>query len=247
MTFGAFQRRAHHLWRRIPKRYCQGVDGLVVSRDTVASETRDVYTLGECMTETYPSDFDGPETVRSVVVLYYGSFRRMAAGDASFDWDREIWETLTHELRHHLESLAEEDSLESYDYAAEQHFRRQEGEAFDPYYYRYGTVESVGVYGVEGDVFIETIRPPRALASGVVEISWRGRGLRVPLPADPGDVCFIRLTGERTGEGGAVTVVVIQRRGWLEVIRRLLWRQPPRIVMREVPADAMSPPGPGPE
>jgi Zincin-like metallopeptidase len=247
LTFEAFQRRSEHLWHRIPQRYREGVDGLVVSREIVPSpDTRDVYTLGECLTETYPSDFEGPETVRSVIALYYGSFRRMAAGDPHFDWDREIWETLTHELQHHLESLAEEDALEGYDHAAEQHFRRQDGEAFDPYYYRYGMVESEGVYRVEGDVFIELILPPDALAAGQVEFEWQGRRFRVPVPDDPGDVCYIRLRGERS-DGGDVSVVVVQRRGWLEVVRRLLRHRVPRVVVLEASPEALPRPRPASE
>ena len=85
----------------------------------------DVYTLGECVTESYPSDFGGPETTRSVVVLYYGSFFRVSRQDDAFDWEVELWETLTHELQHHLESLAADDSLIDMDYAADENYRRE--------------------------------------------------------------------------------------------------------------------------
>jgi hypothetical protein len=45
------------------------------------------------------------------VALYYGSFVAVGDGDPSFDWEDEAWETLTHELRHHVESLAGDASL----------------------------------------------------------------------------------------------------------------------------------------
>ena len=84
------------------------MDGLVIDRQARPHpRTRDIYTLGECVTEAYPSDFGGPDTVRSAVVLYYGSFLRLSRLDPAFDWSEEIWETLTHELRHHLEWVHE--------------------------------------------------------------------------------------------------------------------------------------------
>ena len=55
----------------------EGVDGLTVHRGHLRHPRfRGVYTLGECVTESYPSTWEGPETVRSVVLLYWGSFPR---------------------------------------------------------------------------------------------------------------------------------------------------------------------------
>ncbi|MGH7505187.1 MAG: metallopeptidase family protein [Longimicrobiales bacterium] len=108
MTFDVFERHARSEWDRIPDRYREGIDGLVVERDAKPHpDAPDVYTLGECVTEAYPSDFGGPDTIRSAVVLYYGSFLRLSRLDETFDWEEEVWETLTHELQHHLESLAD--------------------------------------------------------------------------------------------------------------------------------------------
>jgi hypothetical protein len=114
VQFDEFEQRARDEWERIPAEYRQGVDGLVVERRAQPHPSLpDVYTLGECVTESYPSDFGGPDTIRSAVVLYYGSFFRLARLDEEFDWEHELWETLTHELQHHLESLASEDALAS--------------------------------------------------------------------------------------------------------------------------------------
>lgn len=47
----------------------------------------------------------------NLVLLYYGSFREIL-GDASVgEWEKEIEETIIHELRHHIESLAGVDDL----------------------------------------------------------------------------------------------------------------------------------------
>jgi hypothetical protein len=59
-----------------------------------------------------PDDFLGGQPgLGRHVAIYYGSFAAIAAEDPDFDWEEEAWETLTHELRHHVESLAGEDLL----------------------------------------------------------------------------------------------------------------------------------------
>ena len=46
-----------------------------------------------------------------LVVLYYGSFRESLGIAPETEWDEEIEETILHELRHHVESLAGIDDL----------------------------------------------------------------------------------------------------------------------------------------
>jgi len=112
MEFEAFEAAARAAYQEIPDAFKEGVGGLVVSREAlVHPEYPDVFTLGHCLTEDHPSDYGSPDTTRSVIALYWGSFRQLAKLDPSFDWADELWETLTHELRHHLESLAGEDEL----------------------------------------------------------------------------------------------------------------------------------------
>lgn len=49
--------------------------------------------------------------IGNMILLYYGSFREIL-GDASIEeWKEEIEETIVHELRHHVESLAGVDDL----------------------------------------------------------------------------------------------------------------------------------------
>ena len=99
MKYSEFERIALDAFEAVPEQYREGIDGLVVSRETVAHPTLpDIYTLGHCDTESYPSDFVGPDTTRSVVILYYGSFKNLARKDPDFDWEAEIHETVQHEI-----------------------------------------------------------------------------------------------------------------------------------------------------
>ena len=65
MRYAAFRRLAERAYEEIPDAYKQGIDVLIVSRDAVRHpELPDVYTLGECLTESWPSDWQGPDTTR---------------------------------------------------------------------------------------------------------------------------------------------------------------------------------------
>ncbi|HEX6588672.1 MAG TPA: metallopeptidase family protein, partial [Longimicrobiales bacterium] len=175
MNLRSFEELAEEYWAEIPDDYKHGVDGVRVLRGTKAhDELPDVWTMGECVTEAFPSEFGSAETTRSAIVLYHGSFEKLADQDDAFDWEDELWETITHELRHHLESLAAEDALEDVDYAADENFKRQDGAPFDPFFYRSGEpVEAeflpalridvapvpLSAWRVEGAWFFETTHP----------------------------------------------------------------------------------------
>jgi hypothetical protein len=220
LDFSTFERHAREAWEEIPEEYKLGVDGLLVSRDAPAHPTlRHVYTLGECLTEDHPSDYSGPDTTRSVLALYWGSFRALADRDEDFDWEGELWETLTHELRHHLESLAREDALEDLDYAADETFKRDEGLDFDPWYYQRGDDLGGGVFAVEGSLYIEQVWTPGDFEQAErVEFEWAGRRHGIAKPAELGDVHFVWLEGLE-GATGSVELVLVRRRGWWEGLR----------------------------
>ena len=192
MKFSEFEELAWRYWDEIPETYKEGVDGLVIERDALPHPTLpEIYTLGECVTEAYPSGFGGPDTIRSYVLLYYGSFWRLSRQSPDFDWEDELWETLTHELQHHLESLAEEDALIAMDYANDENFKRLDGEPFDPFFYRSGEEVAEGVWRVERDVFFEQRYPASREPGAEVEIVWHGEPYRLVRPAELGDICFI--------------------------------------------------------
>ncbi len=229
MRFQAFEAMAREIFDEIPEVYREGIDGLTVRRE--APEHPDhpgVYTLGECLTEEHVSDYGSSETTRSVIALYWGSFQALARQSEDFDWEEETWETLTHELRHHLESLAGDDALEGVDYAADQSFKRFDDEPYDPWYYQYGDEVEEGVYRIERSWYLEVERAADELAeSDHVDFEWRGRWYRVPAE-EPADVHFILLDGLDV-DGDAVELVVVRRRSWWESLKGLFVATAPTV------------------
>jgi predicted Zn-dependent protease with MMP-like domain len=235
MTLQKFESLARTIWSEIPEQYKQGIDGLVIEENAHAHpEHQDFFTLGECVTEAYPSDFGGPETIRSFVVLYYGSFAAVAQEDPDFDWEDEIDETLLHELQHHLEHLAADDKLEDFDYAVQENFRRVEGQPFDPLFYHAGVQISADCFRVEADVFleIESKRPE----GFVHEFSWAARQYRAAVPASEADILYVVLDQEMRDVPGDFCIVRVRRRGMLGTLRAALGSR--RYTMEEVKVSA---------
>jgi len=224
MRFQDFERSARDAFEEIPEQYREGVDGLTVLRDTLSHPTLpEVFTLGHCLTEEHPSDYGGPDTTRSMIALYWGSFRALADQDPDFDWEGELWETLTHELRHHLESLAGDDALEDVDYAADELFKRQEGLPFDPWYYQRGEALGGGAYVVEGGYYLEQLWDPREWEKvGAVSFTWHGSEFRIPRPAELGDVHFVLVLGSQPEDEQALELVLVRKRGWWEGLTGLV-------------------------
>lgn len=112
MTFEQFRSTAESMLDDIPDEFVRGLQGLHVLPEARPEEDfEDVYRMGEYMDPGFDHFLGGNSGLGRHVALYYGSFQKIAAGDPSFDWEDELWETLTHELRHHVESLAGEDGL----------------------------------------------------------------------------------------------------------------------------------------
>ena len=238
MKFKDFERAAHQAYEEIPDEYKEGIERLVVSRDALPHPTLpDIFTMGECVTEDYASDWGGPETTRSKVVLYWGSFRNLAALDLDFDWGGELWETLTHELRHHLESLAREDALEGVDYALDETFKRDEGQDFDPWYFQRGDDLGDGVYRVEKSFYVERAWTEEAFrATACVDFRWRGKSYRIPRPEELGDVHFVWVQGVDTGDA-SLELVLVRRRSWWEDAKRLFGTYRPVVLESEATAE----------
>jgi hypothetical protein len=217
-----FERRARQVFAEIPEHFKQGIDGLEVSREAVPHATLpDVYTLGVCHTEEHLSSYGSPETTRSFIVLYWGSFRGLAALAPDFDWEAEIWETLTHELRHHLESLAGDDALEDVDYAADELFNRQEGLEFDPWYYQRGEDLGNSAYAVEDTQYLEQTWTARDFERAEhIDFAWGGVAYRIPRPHEQGDVHFILILGADF-ETEALELVLVRRRTFGEALKRI--------------------------
>ncbi len=233
MKFHDFERFAREAYEEIPAAYKAGVDGLVVRRDAVAHPERpDVFTLGECLTEEHLSDFGSSETTRSVIALYWGSFQELARRSDDFDWEEEAWETLTHELRHHLESLAGDDALEGVDYAADETFKRFDDEPFDPWYWQHGDEVEPGLYRVEKAWYLEQEWTDEAFAAAErIHFRWNDAPYAIPRPEELGDVHFVLVEwpdgagppGAADGSpepDGFLEIVLVRRRGWWASLKR---------------------------
>jgi hypothetical protein len=61
----------------------------------------DYYILGEYI----------QNSLGNQIVLYYGSFAYFLKGNSEHDWQKEILETIKHELTHHVEALAGQEDL----------------------------------------------------------------------------------------------------------------------------------------
>lgn len=112
MTFETFRATAESMLDDIPDEFVRGLQGLHVLPEAKPEADYDgVYRLGEYLDPGFDHFLGGNPGLGRHVALYYGSFKEIARGDPGFDWEAELWETLTHELRHHVESLAGEDGL----------------------------------------------------------------------------------------------------------------------------------------
>ncbi len=217
MDFRTFESTARAAFDAIPDDYREGLDGLVVERRSEPHPQHPgIFTLGVCDIETWPSDWVGPETLRSTVRLYYGSFQALAQQDEEFDWEAEIQETVEHEVRHHLEALAGEDRLGGVDAAMDQLFQRAQGDPWDPWFFQSGDRGGRGLWVVEDHVFLELEIPADQdhRLIGEVLAEWQGRTFAVPMPPKLGDLTYILLTGLGPEPPYVELVLVLQRSWW---------------------------------
>jgi len=215
VRFDDFRSLVDRLAREVPPEFRDGIVAIDVSAKALPHPVHgDVYTLGECV----PLEWSGSGAdLHSRIILYYGSFASLARlGD--FDWREEAWETLTHELRHHLEWRANVDALAAYDWAAEQNFARQEGHPFDPLFFRSGEVLHDGIWKVDDDVFIEWA--PGAGSGEQEDLVWHGRRYRVSIPSAGQAPLFLTVAGLVDPPPGDAILVVKPAHRLLDLFRR---------------------------
>ncbi|MDA0699793.1 MAG: metallopeptidase family protein [bacterium] len=127
MEFPAFRAMVEEMVEGIPEAFLRGLQGVHVIEGPMPEEGYvDVWRLGEYLDPGPESFLGGGDGLGRHVALYYGSFVEVADGDPEFDWEGEAWETLTHELRHHVESLAGDGRLIEQDILDAQDFERPE-------------------------------------------------------------------------------------------------------------------------
>ena len=125
MTYEMFKETVEEMVAEIPEEFMEGLQGVHVLEHVKREERyKGVVRLGEYL-DPGPESFLGTNGLGRHIALYYGSFRDIARGEPDFDWDAEIWETLTHELRHHVESLAGDVSLIEEDVQRAKGFKRR--------------------------------------------------------------------------------------------------------------------------
>jgi hypothetical protein len=209
--------------RELPAGFLDGIDAVTVTGKTVPHPVRaDIYTLGECV----PHDFAGQDAtaqLRSEVLLHYGSFAALARLAEDFDWRHEAWETLTHEVRHHLEWRARLPDLERLDDAVEANYARHDGEPFPPLFHLDGEAVAPRITKVEDDVFVDCMvsaREHAKLGGAEWPFTWHGRTWHIALPAQLPDVLFVTAEGVVPPPAGELVIVVRRKPGARDMLRR---------------------------
>ncbi len=203
--------------REVPTEYLDGIAEVVVSPRTVAHPSRaEVFTMGECV----PFNVDGgdPTATQSRVVLYHGSFAALAQLDPQFDWDKEAWDTLVHELRHHVEWRADDHALESFDTAVDANHARLAGEPFDPLFFLDGDEVSPGVFMVDDDCFVDF--QVRALPVKL-EVCWGGADYEVLVPPGAWLPAYLSVDGVVEGPPGELVLVVRRKARIADFFRKV--------------------------
>ena len=219
-----FEAMVREMVRELPPEYLEGIAGVAVTGKTVPHPVRaDIYTLGECVPHAFGTPDDGGPGLRSTVYLHYGSFAALAEDDEGFNWREEAWETLTHEVRHHLEWRAHAAELEAFDDAVEANYARGEGEPFPPLFFLDGEHVAPRVTKVEDDVFIDAPlggRAWRRAAGGPLPFVWHGREYKLKLPDRLPDILFVTVRGIVPEPTGDLVLVVRRKAGVRDVFRK---------------------------
>ncbi|MDI3270065.1 MAG: metallopeptidase family protein [Bacillota bacterium] len=105
ISFAQFGKWADEILEKVPEAIMRDLNGGVQLAREARRELNDppgVYYLGEYIADPY---------LGHMVIIYYGSFRKVLAGEGPEVWREELEKTIWHELRHHVETLAGVDDL----------------------------------------------------------------------------------------------------------------------------------------
>lgn len=101
MNLDDFTALAHELVDEVPSRLTRDLNGGFLVMPEIKRDG-EFLIMGEYIEEGYLGSF---------IVFYYGSFKELLGDEDKAVWIDELRETIWHELRHHLESLAGVDDL----------------------------------------------------------------------------------------------------------------------------------------
>lgn len=219
MRLADFEAMVRRMSGEVPAEFLEGVAEIVVSpRVRPHPDRADIFTLGECI--PLPAGPEGdPHDIQSRIVLYHGSFRALAELGEDFDWHDEAWETLTHELRHHLEWRARAPDLEAFDDAVEHNFARHDREPFDAAFYLDGVPIGDDLFQVEDDVFLDRL-VGRGPIPSEIGFDWGGRRYRVVLPEELTLPAFLSLEGVTDPPPGELVLVLRRKPSMIGLLRR---------------------------
>ncbi len=202
---------------RCRREFLDGVAEIVgVAQGTAAPRARRASTRSASAFRCLRRRAAVPRASRAESCCTTARSRRSRTVTPGFDWQDEALETLTHELRHHLEWRARAPDLEDFDWAVEQNFARQDGEAFDPAFYLSGAPVGDDAWRVEDDVFLDRIV---GAVPGAVPVRWGGREYQVPVPAEASLPAFLILEGVADPPAGELVLVVRRKPGMLALLR----------------------------
>lgn len=125
MTFSDFEAATADMLDEIPATFLEGLQGVhVLEPARPEPQYHGVYRLGEYLDPGPDQFLGGNPGVGRQIALYYGSFVALARANPAFDWEGQLWDTLTHELRHHVESRAGDVSLIEVDRQRNRYFKK---------------------------------------------------------------------------------------------------------------------------
>jgi hypothetical protein len=115
MNYEQFENRLQEMIEIIPEHYFKNLQGVHCFAEKKGDPHQGLVRMGEYLDPGFEGFMDARIHIGRHINIYYGSFVAVAQHNPHFDWDDQLWETLTHELQHHLESQANDQTLIEWD------------------------------------------------------------------------------------------------------------------------------------
>lgn len=227
MDLETFERRAGEVWASFPAQFKDGVTALVIEPGAWGwGEFDDDWCYGRCDPDEALAAIPGAPH-GSIIRLFYGSFVHISRDDETFDWEYELWETIRHELQHHLGMRAGHDQLGDDEEAERDWERYLDGRDVPFAFHRRANPLDKGVWSTDHVLFLEVPLKKQAwfkLSESGAQTTWGPIRATVP-PLDcnilhQDDVVYCGADVEIMEEEDASlpwdeVVLVLQRvRGW---------------------------------
>lgn len=198
-SFDEFSALAEELVQHIPDTFMRGLAGITVSPVEVEDEeVPGVYILGH---------YTHGDLYEPYIDIYYGSFRQVFHGAPLAEIQDELWETILHELRHHLEESAGLEDLRVFD-DLQQEYHRLKFEA-TPEDLRRLPAEPAYNVKVAGDRLLAdlVLQPSEAPRQIKVDLGLEESGRQHLLVdfargVEPGSTAHLRLDGKLAQRSG---------------------------------------------